>query len=339
MNKKEEKNDEPVDNSDSASAMTNTKQIDWSPENELIMVEWCDVAQCYKWLNTRSHQKYSKMHAWFTIPAIVLSTVSGTASFAQASLPKNTQVYAPMVIGTINIMIGILTTIQQYLKISELNESHRVSAISWDKFARNIRIELAKAPQERMDAGHFLKLCRQEFDRLMETSPSISAAVILEFNTKFAGKPGSEERKRFDDLKKPDICDVIITSNENRHHWYKELHLPSSDNNEYDLKKKETIIEMKEAELKKKEEIENKKEQHKIDMKNTFIKNAIEIANKVKSNNKKIDDYVTLFSNMYGRKPLHEEITTNFKDDLHEDIVKKYLEKYTSDNNEGASLV
>ena len=50
-----------------------TIMIEWSPENEEIMVEWCDVAQCYKWLNLRAHGKYSRLHAWFTIPAIILS--------------------------------------------------------------------------------------------------------------------------------------------------------------------------------------------------------------------------------------------------------------------------
>ena len=119
-----------------------TPYLEWSKENEDILAEWCDIAQCYKWLNIKAHQTYSRLHAWFTIPAITLSTITGTASFAQTSLPANMQVYAPMVIGTINIMIGILTTVQQYLKISELNEAHRVAGISWDKFDRNIRIEL-----------------------------------------------------------------------------------------------------------------------------------------------------------------------------------------------------
>ena len=60
-----------------------------------------------------------------------------------------------MIIGSINIIVGILTTIQQYLKISELNEAHRVSSIAWDKFARNIKIELSKHPNERVEAKSF----------------------------------------------------------------------------------------------------------------------------------------------------------------------------------------
>jgi len=214
-----------------------TPPIKWSVENEKILVEWCDVAQCYKWMHTKAHQKYSRSQAWYTIPAIILSTISGTASFAQGNIPEAYQTYAPMIIGTINIFIGILTTIQQYLKISELNEGHRIAAISWDKFARNIRIELAKDPKERMKAEPFLKMSRQEFDRLMETSPSITPDIVKQFMMTFGMKDyktGIDITKysklrleKFEDLIKPDVCDLLISSAENRHHWYQEFEMKS----------------------------------------------------------------------------------------------------------------
>ena len=191
-------------------------KVVWSPDNEKILIEWCDVAQCYKWLNFRSHTKLASQQAWFTIPAIILSTITGTASFAQETFPPNIKQYAPAIIGSINILVGILTTIQQYLKVSEKNEAHRVSAISWDKFARNVRIELAKKPEERDKAGHFIKACRLEFDRLMETSPSIENSTVKEFKHKFKNKPG------FDKVKKPDICDTITSAEETRNQWFKE---------------------------------------------------------------------------------------------------------------------
>lgn len=171
---------------------------------------------------------YSKLHAWFTIPAIVLSTISGTASFAQTSLPIAYQAYSPLAIGGLNIFIGIFSTVAQYMKISELNESFRVASIAWDKYARNIRIELAKAPNERTDAYTFLKFSREEFDRLMETSPTIPPKVVVEFTKRFSGVSpiGLHDKvkmQRFDKLKKPDICDIIISAEEHRHPWYKEI--------------------------------------------------------------------------------------------------------------------
>jgi hypothetical protein len=216
-----------------------TPPIKWSVENEKILVEWCDVAVCYKWMHTKAHQKYSRSQAWYTIPAIVLSTISGTASFAQGNIPAAYQSYAPLIIGTVNIFIGILTTIQQYLKISELNEGHRIAGISWDKFSRNIRIELAKDPNERMKAEPFLKMSRQEFDRLMETSPSIPPEIIKTFMTTFGMKDyktGFDITKysklrleKFEKLIKPDVCDLLISSAENRHHWYQEFELVKVD--------------------------------------------------------------------------------------------------------------
>jgi hypothetical protein len=348
MNLDENKNISPSkkDNNDtmSISQLQSKKHIEWSPENEMIMVEWCDVAQCYKWLNSRAHRNYSYMHAWFTIPAITLSTISGTASFAQASLPLKYQTYAPMVIGALNIFIGILTTIQQYLKISELNEAHRVSSISWDKFARNIRIELAKAPDERTDAKQFIKLCRQEFDRLMETSPSINQKIVDEFNNAFRGKDNSEERKRFDKLKKPDICNIIVSANEYRHPWYLEENTNVERNDDGDLFEQENLaIKLKEDEINEKERILKEKEEAELEKKakrenahNMFKKGFLELTNKLKQQSKKLEDYTTSFTAMYGRKPIVEEIKLHAEPliesgELEREALQKFLEKYNPD--------
>jgi type III secretory pathway component EscR len=316
-----------------------TTSVEWSPDNEKIMIEWCDVAQCYKWLNYRSHAKLSTMHAWFTIPAIVLSTISGTASFAQESFPDNIKSYAPAIIGSINIFIGILTTIQQYLKISELNEAHRVSAISWDKFARNIRIELAKKPAERDNAGHFLKQCRQEFDRLMETSPSINDNVIDEFTSKFSGKPGTDKRLRFERLRKPDICDTIVSVDETRNKWYEQLAgLPTDFTDKVDdaavrardnfILEQKQLLEEKEAELSRHLEMQQKsvrvqlenveRAAHLRKVQETFFNEQVTI----------IDTYISGYKNIYFRKPTADELKEYFANIVSADILDKFLETY-----------
>ena len=193
--------------------------IQWSADNETILSEWHDIAICYKYMFEKTHAYYANLNAWYTIPAIIFSTISGTASFAQASLPAEYQVYAPMAIGTVNIIIGILTTIQQYLKISELKESNKTVSLAWDKFSRNIAIELAKAPDERQDAGHFLKYSRQEFDRLMENGNTIPSHIVHKFKRKFSGKT-PEEKHNYDMIKKPDVCDVLVSINAKRHMWF-----------------------------------------------------------------------------------------------------------------------
>jgi hypothetical protein len=201
--------------------VNDNNEIYWSEEHENILVEWADKAMCYRWLHSKSNLVYSRMNAMFTIPVIIMSTLTGTANFALAKYSPTVINYGSMVIGGINIFAGILTTIQQFLKVSEYNEAHRVSAIAWDKFYRNIKIELAKSPEERVKVDHMIKLCKEEFDRLMETSPMIKENIILEFKHTFTfADPIKNEA--FEKLKKPEICDELISTNNYRHQWYKQ---------------------------------------------------------------------------------------------------------------------
>ena len=348
----------PSDGEESTGTVTTSavKQVDWSPENEKIVVEWCDIAKCYKWLHTRAHQKYAYLHAWFTIPAIIFSTISGTASFAQTSLPLSTQAFAPMVIGSVNILIGILTTIQQYLKISEYNESHRVSAIAWDKFARNIRIELAKHPDERtLDAGHFLKTYREEFDRLMETSPSIPDSVTQEFLQIFSGLPVKycfccykgktkdykekkklEDKKKytdFDILKKPDVCNIIVSSDGERHQWYKEtekeknLELINSVVSEK-INQIEDNVRAENEMRRKTEEIMTLRQAEKERAYKEKQKTEKQFSEHKQHQQHKIVDFIGKFIESYERTPQPYEITGALKYDIEAAILDEYLKTY-----------
>ena len=181
----------------------------WTAGHEKILIDWADKAMCYRWLHSRSHQQFSKVNTYFTIPVIIMSTLTGTANFAQDRVPENYRGYFSMGVGFFNILAGIITTIQQFLKISELNEGHRVSSIHWDKFYRKIRVELSKPYDERQNVTDFLKNCTEEFDRLMETSPIIQNRIILLFQNTFSKTNDKRKKEMFAKLKKPEICDSL----------------------------------------------------------------------------------------------------------------------------------
>ena len=187
--------------------------ISWENHHEGIFIDWADKAACYKWLHERSHLKYHKKRNLYTIPVIILSTLTGTANFALERIPQEYQSNITLVIGSLNIIAGIITTISQFLKLNELTESYRVAAISWDKFHRGVRLELIKAPEERVDVSYFMKINRDEFDRLMETCPSIDNDVIESFKKSLtSGKDKKEidrKLKIFSKLTKPEIFNEI----------------------------------------------------------------------------------------------------------------------------------
>ena len=197
----------------------------WTTEHEMVLAEWGDKAMCYKWLHAKSHGKYRQLNTWYTIPVIVMSTLTGTANFAQDKIPESFRGYATMIIGGVNILAGIITTIQQFLKITELNESHRVSSIVWDKFYRKIKVELSKHRDERTDVKDFFKSATEEYDRLMETSPVIDKNIIEIFNKTFnipikvnndkkeidVDEDDARLKEFFEKLTTPEICDSLVT--------------------------------------------------------------------------------------------------------------------------------
>jgi len=186
---------------------------EWTEDHEKILVEWADKAMCFRWLHSKSHHVYSSLNAWYTVPVIIISTLTGTANFAQSRVPSYYQNYFAMIVGGFNILGGIISTIQQFLKITQINESHRVSSIAWDKFYRNIKIELAKHPTERMPISQMIKICKEEFDRLMETSPVIHQNVIKSFTKTF------KNTENFMKISKPEICDVLVTTDQFKNSW------------------------------------------------------------------------------------------------------------------------
>lgn len=191
----------------------NMELIEWTNDHEDILIEWADKAMCYRWLHSRAHAKYSRLNYMYTIPVIIISTLTGTANFAQERVPIAYQGYFVMVVGFFNILAGIITTIQQFLKITQLNEAHRVSSIAWDKFYRNIKIEISRHPDERLHVNQLIKMNKEEFDRLVETSPDISDDIIAEFGIFF------KNNFEYDEIIKPEICGKLVSTERSRNQW------------------------------------------------------------------------------------------------------------------------
>jgi hypothetical protein len=190
-----------------------------------------------------------------------------------------------MVVGGFNILAGIITTIQQFLKITQLNEAHRVSSIAWDKFYRNIKIELAKHPIERMDVRQMVKLCKEEFDRLMETSPVIPEKIIAEFKKSF------QKSEEYMKISKPEICDFLISTEAFRNPWFNE------ENRE---KRSLELVQLNTSDILKKKALEQK---------NILV----------------IKTFQKTFYNLNHREPMENEIIDNLSENIDPEFIKRIL--------------
>jgi hypothetical protein len=283
-----------------------------------------------------------------------MSTLTGTATFGQERIPEEYRLWAQIAIGTINIAAGIITTIQQFLKINELLEAHRVSSISWGKFYENIKIELAKHPKHREGPLEMLKHFKEEFDRLMEISPTIEDTVIIEFKKRFGDKKcktndtavtinsrfGEKFRELFttDDLsdekedidlqvqsifgdylkdvknmnksksknhyaylKKPDICDELVSTTEMVHSWYLKP-----------KKKKEEVVYTEDPETIRQIELRKEREIYK----------------------RMLDDFCNSYYNINERQPFDDEILENMETNIPKNILLSLMEQRTENITE-----
>jgi hypothetical protein len=189
--------DKPVDVSGSKPAKPNNG---WTREQEELMAGWADIAACYRWMHDKCEKKMNFSNLWMTVPVIILSTLTGSASFVMNSLVGDNptaQKYAQIGIGSVSIFTGILTTLGNFFRYAQSSEANRVASIAWGKFQRQVAVELALHPHERIDCSDFLTMCRAELDRLIEQSPPIPDYIINEFEDEFENVPV---------LKRPDIA-------------------------------------------------------------------------------------------------------------------------------------
>ena len=255
--------------------------IPWENHHETIFVDWADKAACYKWMHNKSYLKYSAKRNMFTIPVIIMSTLTGTANFALERVPVEYQDTCSIIIGSVNILAGIITTVAQFLKLNELTESHRTSSIAWDKFHRSIRIELIKSPVERPDINYFIKTARDEYDRLMETCPQIDRDIVETFRKRLTTGIDKNDvlrkMKNYNRLIKPELFNEI------------------SSLKDVVYKRITKNIEINQSERNKLEKLALDRE-------------------KYRRNYTKVYEFISTFREKYSRQPSQEEIISNLKE-------------------------
>lgn len=315
------------------------KKIKWTDKHVDILVDWADKAMCYRWLHSRNTDRYKSLNTWFTIPVIIMSTLTGTANFAQEQVPQELRGYYSMIVGSVNILAGIITTVQNFLKISQLNEAHRVAAIAWDKFYRKIKLELAKSPEERINVELFLKNCSEEFDRLIETSPDIDRKILKKFKETFEGKKNisqkikdminsklliliddngasltvTEKQKAFKLINKPVIYD----------------HLETIRNTVYQstLNQSELITSTHPFTS----EIPNPPEKLVSEQASNDITEIVKRRKLLEDKEKKINEFCSQFKEKYFREPTEDEIIENLENEqekLTKAIITNYIYKF-----------
>ena len=164
---------------DSSGTIMKQGITEWHPQESKILKSYAEIAGSYRWMHNMTYGIYRRKNLWYMIPIIIISTITGTASFSLSAFPPNVRDYVPFIIGLLNLIAGLLTTIYNFLKISECMESHRIASINYGKLCRSVTVILNVPLKNRETSGaETVKSSRAEIDRLIEQSPPIPSGVI-----------------------------------------------------------------------------------------------------------------------------------------------------------------
>lgn len=203
-----------------------TGHIEWNERLEQLIAEEGEKSLCFAWLHGRAEALYSYRNNFIALPVIVLSTLAGTASIGAGGLFGNND-YASVGIGLVSISVGILNTIGQYFSWAKRSEGHRIASITYQKLYRFISVELSLPRRERMKAADLLKVVREQYDRLSETSPMVPKPAIVEFQTKF---------KHYTEIARPEITNGL-----EKIYIYEEIVEPATGQHVSKLKQKSEL--------------------------------------------------------------------------------------------------
>jgi hypothetical protein len=186
---------------------TDDQVITWNHELERLLAEEGEKALGSSWIHNQAESYYAKRNQWITIPCVVLSTLSGAGSIGSQTMFSDGKT-ASLAIGAVSIGVGILQTLGGFWSFAKLQEANRQADIAWHKLHRFISVEMTLPRNERIAAKDMLKICREQIERLSETSPIIPDCIVEDFNKRFG--------KKYLDVAIPDIANglkrVIINS-------------------------------------------------------------------------------------------------------------------------------
>ena len=151
---------------------------------------------------------YRRMHRTQTnlrLPAIILSSFTGVASFGTSSFPLDYQKYVSIVCGLLNISIAMIQTYESYLKIGDIVSKSLQVASGLQKLADDIECELA-IPIENRDTNGitFLRDCFSRYKAVIYQAPP------LEIEDEETNQMVATIKKQ---LRKIEMADAVETPN------------------------------------------------------------------------------------------------------------------------------
>jgi hypothetical protein len=126
-------------------------------------------------LSKEYHEVYFKSTALQTrlrIPAIVIGSFTGIASFGTSNFPERFQHNIAIIVGVVNVAIAILNTLETFFKVGENINATLVASTQLRKLANDINKELCLERETRETSGiNYLRDSYTRYQQIISSAP------------------------------------------------------------------------------------------------------------------------------------------------------------------------
>ena len=121
------------------------EQINLSEKHLALLKDSQERLKELKWVHARSAQHYDKMNNIFVLPTILITSISGMASFLSTSsmIGENTKTTFGISVGVMASVSSLLQSMSSAYKFGTKAEMHRTAAEEYNKLIVKISFEMA----------------------------------------------------------------------------------------------------------------------------------------------------------------------------------------------------
>ena len=161
----------------------------WTPELEQLLSSWHRRVGACQHAYYKEAERYKRYHFWLGVPAVILSSVVGTAVFATLA-SKEIDTSKRVAVALVSISAAVLAGLQTFLRLAESASSHAVAAGWYAAIKRDIEQLQAHRPEERGHAKESINTVRKEMNKAGQKSPELRESVWLEAAKRYGVEEG-----------------------------------------------------------------------------------------------------------------------------------------------------
>jgi len=156
----------------------------WTPELEQLLSTWhrrMDACQHAYYLEA---ERYKRWHFWLGVPAVILSTVVGTAVFATLE-NQAVGIMPRVIVALVSIAAAVLAGLQTFLRLSEMAAAHAQAGDWYAAIKRDIEQLRALRREERGSAKACTDTLRKEMNKAGQKSPELRESLWMDIARRY----------------------------------------------------------------------------------------------------------------------------------------------------------